>query len=852
MKIIKSILFVLVFITFISFSYSNYEYSGYGWLSYSINLNHDQNTNIQYQISNKNIMCQIHCQARVTSSVYNSNYETFSINAGRSKILNFGIRSPTKQESNYNPSGSIDYNLDIVCYDDNSLFCGGEVSNGKQIGETTFRVIYDLNLNDRRNKEYLENEIVKFQNNLNKISYLYQTNDNSIRNLKNQILLSDIEREISQINNILISFERDINQVKNNFDMLDFSTARRLFDSIGFSSKKILENQLEEIKNEIEFRKNKQKEINNYLEVINFNLNGLNDRAFIFNHEEEYLNLVLRYNSKLNKVENLQFNNYNDLEIEVLRIVSDIDELSESISNSEKIILENIENKYSLEYSKIDEIIPSFSTNSVQIVNTFCQDFRNTLPIKFNNFNEFERNRIFNENEEIKTYNSKIESYNEQWSKLENIIFEIEDKSKNNFHSEIENTCNNSINELNSNSFSVENLNSTIKVCTEMKNSLFSSIETNQQFPRIILNYITSIFKRNNNIELPNLNNLDSYKKEIILEPSLISLSEESEQLIQNICDNSIIEQELKRVSELNLEYETIEQTNMITFEFNSEDCNNNVCYNNRDYFPVLFVHGHLFNSRDDVWQTSLNTFSDMIRFISNNEDNFYNNGIIVSAGSENLGSDSQRIPKSALYRTTYYGGVINNQGNFEWRDSKFDSISDYADKLKETIDSTLALTNRKQIKIVSHSMGGLVTREYIRKYGADKIDTFIMIGTPNQGIEGNIASSCVRLFLGILYEGAEIECQEMTKNSHFLRQLNSMDSSELPQRTFIINAVYSDSQSDGIVLFENSKIDDVTEFTLQSEELTPLTPFDPLHNRILRPSLYPEVSEKVIEILLE
>ena len=64
------------------------------------------------------------------------------------------------------------------------------------------------------------------------------------------------------------------------------------------------------------------------------------------------------------------------------------------------------------------------------------------------------------------------------------------------------------------------------------------------------------------------------------------------------------------------------------------------------------------------------------------------------------------------MFRTTYYGNAyIDSSGEFQFEKRNFESISKYADKLNEIIDATLETTDRKQLKIVSHSMGGLVVR---------------------------------------------------------------------------------------------------------------------------------------------
>jgi len=61
------------------------------------------------------------------------------------------------------------------------------------------------------------------------------------------------------------------------------------------------------------------------------------------------------------------------------------------------------------------------------------------------------------------------------------------------------------------------------------------------------------------------------------------------------------------------------------------------------------------------------------------------------------------------------------------WRRGKF------AKRLTEFIDKVLAATGAEKVDIVSHSMGGLVSRVAIKNYGcSSKVRKLLMVGTPN------------------------------------------------------------------------------------------------------------------------
>jgi pimeloyl-ACP methyl ester carboxylesterase len=61
-------------------------------------------------------------------------------------------------------------------------------------------------------------------------------------------------------------------------------------------------------------------------------------------------------------------------------------------------------------------------------------------------------------------------------------------------------------------------------------------------------------------------------------------------------------------------------------------------------------------------------------------------------------------------------------------------SIDLFADQAAAKIDAILAATGAAQVVIVGHSMGGLVARAYLGRYGGAKVRRIITIGTPHAG----------------------------------------------------------------------------------------------------------------------
>jgi pimeloyl-ACP methyl ester carboxylesterase len=72
-----------------------------------------------------------------------------------------------------------------------------------------------------------------------------------------------------------------------------------------------------------------------------------------------------------------------------------------------------------------------------------------------------------------------------------------------------------------------------------------------------------------------------------------------------------------------------------------------------------------------------------------------------------------------------------------------YSDIERFAEQLGNKIESVCAATGAARVKLVCHSMGGLVARSYLRQRGPARIERIITIGTPHHG------SVLARAFIG-------------------------------------------------------------------------------------------------------
>jgi triacylglycerol lipase len=132
---------------------------------------------------------------------------------------------------------------------------------------------------------------------------------------------------------------------------------------------------------------------------------------------------------------------------------------------------------------------------------------------------------------------------------------------------------------------------------------------------------------------------------------------------------------------------------------------------------PILFVHG--WNSSSSTWTTMISRF------------------------------------KTDGWTTA----ELNN-----WSYNYSQSNATTAQQIGTKVSQILAATGAAKVDLISHSMGGLSTRYYVKNLGGGpKVDDWVSLGGPNHGT--NTASFCF-----------STACKEMRIGSSFLAQLNTGD----------------------------------------------------------------------------
>jgi len=262
--------------------------------------------------------------------------------------------------------------------------------------------------------------------------------------------------------------------------------------------------------------------------------------------------------------------------------------------------------------------------------------------------------------------------------------------------------------------------------------------------------------------------------------------------------------------------------------------------------YPILFVHGHAFNNRASP-EFSLTLFNDLQDYLE--QDGFINmDKLELEANEDDLISGAWgRQAKPVSMKSSYYYITHYDLGDYTVSVQNDESIENYAIRLKEIIDLVIQKTGKAKVNLVAHSMGGLVSREYIDLFGSGKVNKLITINTPHKGVAGRTKDWCDLL-------GSSKECNEMSEESIFLSRLNSK---KLPEG-LPVYVIYSTgcvmetgADGDGVVLTRNAKLegDHVTNIEIRGNCTDTLQ--SSLHNDLLNPEKYPQAYEVLRDILV-
>ena len=262
---------------------------------------------------------------------------------------------------------------------------------------------------------------------------------------------------------------------------------------------------------------------------------------------------------------------------------------------------------------------------------------------------------------------------------------------------------------------------------------------------------------------------------------------------------------------------------------------------------PIIFVHGHDPKEVKGYSPTELEEFQSKLQ-----EEGYEDQGYMLPSDSPPKLTAEIWSGRKVSVIMTYYSSKYDKFGDIVGPDDN-QPIRKYAERLRDVIDVVKHNTGKNKVVIIAHSMGGLVSRAYIKYYGGiNSVDKLIMIGTPNHGTEGFI----IRDLCGVLHPGPE--CDDMKSGSSFLtNELNAGDetpgnikyltiigrnkkTTNCPDKEYWDNVICASSVS--LEGAENYYYDDF------SEDYSTIG--NSLHTTMVKPSKAPDIYNKVIEFI--
>ncbi len=277
--------------------------------------------------------------------------------------------------------------------------------------------------------------------------------------------------------------------------------------------------------------------------------------------------------------------------------------------------------------------------------------------------------------------------------------------------------------------------------------------------------------------------------------------------------------------------------------------------------YPIILVHGHSATSSSS--ENSINTFKEFQEKLDS-EGYADSKGIVLPKDMDIAEGSWGKTRKPIVVRTTYYLNAYDEFGSTIGPEDN-QHINTYAKRLSGVVYSVLKYTEKNKVIIIAHSMGGLVSREYVKNEGGlNKVDKLVTIGTPNHGIYADISTNCEGVF-GRTENSPE--CEDMRVDSVFITQLNQQETftnidymtitgkatNEKVDYGYLIGSIFPYSVCDGgeyhdeVVCVSSVFLNGAINKIVNGQEVSGKGTF---HGDMTEPSRVPEVYDYVVDFL--
>jgi hypothetical protein len=255
--------------------------------------------------------------------------------------------------------------------------------------------------------------------------------------------------------------------------------------------------------------------------------------------------------------------------------------------------------------------------------------------------------------------------------------------------------------------------------------------------------------------------------------------------------------------------------------------------------YPVIFLHGHSINKELPA-DYSLDVFNEIKQKLS--KEGYIDAGAVIISSSSEVNGLWGKVDVPVLVTASYFFDTYKTKDGEVINSSTGESIDTYAERLNRIVKIIKARTGKDKVIIVSHSMGGLVTRDYLDIYGKTDVDKVILVTSPNHGVDDKVRDYC-SVF------GSKEPCAEMDKDGLFIKRINMNSKAIVPTYNIIgIGCNMGNETGDGIIKSSSQYLPYATNYYVKGtcDELN----FDYLHGDIIFPDKYPEAYDIIKSIL--
>jgi hypothetical protein len=255
--------------------------------------------------------------------------------------------------------------------------------------------------------------------------------------------------------------------------------------------------------------------------------------------------------------------------------------------------------------------------------------------------------------------------------------------------------------------------------------------------------------------------------------------------------------------------------------------------------YPVIFLHGHSINKELPA-DYSLDVFTEIKDNLS--KEGYLDAGAVIIDSRKEVAGLWGKVNAPVIVTASYFFDTYKNDKGETIVSSTSESIDTYAERLNRIVQIVKTRTGKDKVILVSHSMGGLVIRDYLALFGDNDVDKAILVTAPNHGVDDKVKDYC-SVF------GSAKTCSDMDKNGDFIKRLNENNPPSIPVYNIIgIGCDMGDDTGDGIIKNSSQYLSYANNYYVSGtcDEMN----FNYLHEEVIYPAKSPEACNIIKSIL--